>query len=237
MWVKVDDRFPEHPKVVEAARHLGTFGRGRVVAIWQVALCYCNRNYTDGFIDEATVRTWTLYDKRPVDVAVVMAQSGLFEQVPGGFRFHDYHDYQPSAADAKAKLERDRERKRAERHAKRAGVRAVSERTSARTIAGRPSDPDPDPDPTYEDHAAVAARISTNVENPVENRRVLRALIWREVEAAFEDPGESWDLASLSERCKTVAARAGFAYGGTWFRDVVEVAAARVERRARRAVA
>lgn len=246
MWVRVDDNFPEHPKVVEAGRNLGTSGRGRVVAIWQVALCYCNRNYTDGFIDEATIRSWTLYDRRPVDVALVMADAGLFERVAGGFRFHDYHDYQPTAADVKAKLQRDRDRKRAERAAKGHGVRAasewtsdhLSERTSAR-IPRRSRARDPDPGPSHErqDHAAVAARISTRVENGVENRRVVRALIWRELEAAVEDPGESWDLGSLTERCKVVAARAGLAYGGPWFRDVVEVAATRIARRARRGAA
>lgn len=115
MWVKVDDSFSEHPKVVEAGRHLGPYGRGRVVAVWLVAMCYCNRNYTDGFVDELTVRTWTLFDRRPLDVAFVMAEAGLMSRVDGGFRFHDYLDYQPAAAEIKAKRKKDRDRKREER--------------------------------------------------------------------------------------------------------------------------
>src|SRR5262245_43393629 len=117
-WVKVDDAFPEHDKVIEAGRHLGQRGAGRVVAIWMVGMCYCNRNLTDGFVRESIVRTWVLYDQRPLDVAIVMAQkmpdgsAGLLERVEGGFRFHDYDHYQPSADDVKAKRARDRDRKR-----------------------------------------------------------------------------------------------------------------------------
>lgn len=112
MWVKVDDVFPEHRKIVDAGRHLGRSGSGRVLAIWLAGLCYCNRNLTDGFIPAAILRTWTLYDRRPLDVAEVMVIARLFDRVEGGYAMHDYLDYQPSAEQVKAKRKRDLERKK-----------------------------------------------------------------------------------------------------------------------------
>lgn len=111
MWVKVDDQFPEHPKVMRAARDLGTQGAGRVLAVWMVGLCYSNRTLSDGYLPEAIVKSWTLYDRRPLDVAFAMCEAGLLDRAPGGYRFHDYADYQPLAADVKAKREWDARRK------------------------------------------------------------------------------------------------------------------------------
>lgn len=112
MWVKVDDGFPEHNKVLEAGRQLGAKGAGRVIAIWLVGICYCNRNLTDGFLPEELIRGWVLYDPKPLDVAFAMSCAGLFVQVKGGYRFHDYDDYQPSASAIKEKRQRDRLRKK-----------------------------------------------------------------------------------------------------------------------------
>jgi hypothetical protein len=104
-WVRIDEEFPEHPKVLAA----GPLGMAMQVA----ALCYCNRHLTDGFIPRAIVpgllnleglgmrmwmgeltgggedATWRL-------VVDDLKAAGLWEQVQGGWRIHDYHDYQPS---------------------------------------------------------------------------------------------------------------------------------------------
>lgn len=232
MWVKVDDGFPEHPKVIEAGRHLGTYGRGRVIAIWQVAICYCNRNLTDGFIDEPTVRTWTLYDKRPLDVALVMAGAGLMARVEGGFRFHDYHDYQPSAKERKARLKKDRDRKRAERLAKlgvQADVPTDVQPLSARTSKRNPLYPTR-PVLSTCTHTKVHRAPRGRFPQPVENLRVLKALIWREVHAAYGDPSEDFTYSNVAERLKVVAARAGLVYSSEFFRDQLEVAMTRVPR-------
>lgn len=235
MWVKVDDKFSEHPKVVEAGRHLGTYGRGRVIAVWLAAMCYCNRNYTDGFFDDATARTWTLYDKRPFDVALVMADAKLLKRVEGGFKFHDYQDYQPSADEVKAKKKKDRERKRNERLSKlgvtppvREDVLALSAWNPARSRAC-----DPDPDPSLQEDHGRASRAGCG--KPVENETVLKALIWREMHAAFTDGRESWDLSSVTERLKCVAARAGLVYDVDVFHRQIDVAFERVPKQRGRA--
>ena len=41
------------------------------------------------------------FDK-PLAVAEALVAAGLWESVPGGYRIHDFHDYNPTAADAKA---------------------------------------------------------------------------------------------------------------------------------------
>lgn len=239
MWVKVDDGFPEHQKVVEAGRHLGKRGgRGRVIAIWQVAMCYCNRNLTDGFIDEPTVRTWTLYDQKPFDVALVMAlplsdgRPGLMVRVDGGFRMHDYDDYQPSATEVRAKRKKDRDRKRAERLA-RLGVQPPVHADTSRTSDGNPQYPTR-PGPTHqEDHRGSRREIST----PVENLRVLKALVWREVHALYRDASVPFDLPEITERLKCVAARAGLVYAVDEFHRQIERAMTRVPHQTSRSAA
>jgi hypothetical protein len=241
MWVKVDDGFPEHPKVREAGRHLGTYGRGRVIAVWQVAMCYCNRNLTDGFIDEATVRTWTLFDRRPLDVALVMAQAGLLVRVEGGFRFHDYDDYQPSAAEVKAKKKKDRDRKREERKRKLGVQPSVHEDVHADNSAPSAWNParsrarDPDPGPSHQKDHGRAARAGCG--NPVENERVLKALIWREVHAAYGDRTAEFTLPEVTERAKVVAARAGLLYATDFFHEQIGIAFDRVPKQRRRSAA
>jgi hypothetical protein len=104
-WVRIDEEFPRHPKVVKA----GPLGMAMHVA----ALCYCNQYLTDGFVPKAVVAglldlsgigmrqwmgelagggvdaTWEL-------VAEDLEEAGLWEREQGGWRIHDYHDYQPS---------------------------------------------------------------------------------------------------------------------------------------------
>jgi hypothetical protein len=231
MWVKVDDGLPEHRKVVEAGRHLGSYGAGRVVAIWTVGMCYSNRNLTDGFIAEHVGRTWILYDRRPIDVLEVMAlampngDAGLIHKVTSGYQFHDYLHYQPSAAGIKEKRDRDRKRKRggADSYGNPSGIAMdsawIPERSRAR-------DPDPDPIPSFgrKITAADAARFS----QPVENNRVLKALIWREVHAAYRESSEPFVYSNVLERVKRVASRAGLVYGGEWMSTQVETAFDRV---------
>jgi hypothetical protein len=112
MWVKVDDSFVEHPKVIAAGRHLGVHGLGRVVAVWLEALCYTARNLTDGLVPGLVARKF-ISDRRPLDVLEVMALPDvrLMTKEPAGFRFHDFTHYQPSAATIKDKRARDRARK------------------------------------------------------------------------------------------------------------------------------
>jgi len=89
-WVRLDDRFDEHPKIVGA----GPIG----LAVFVRGLCYCARNLTDGFIPK-TVAWKLMYDVDISREAVIdlMIHSKLWERgEDGGFRVHDYLAYNPS---------------------------------------------------------------------------------------------------------------------------------------------
>lgn len=108
-WVRIDDHMTEHPKLLSA---------GPLALAMQVAgLCYCNRELTDGFIPRAKARSlldWSFVraDAKVYQVAVtcgmtgddvdcqfvidVLVECGMWDVAEGGYRIHDYHDYQPS---------------------------------------------------------------------------------------------------------------------------------------------
>jgi hypothetical protein len=168
MWVKVDDGFPEHAKVLRAAQALDSTGAGalgRVVAVWLVGMCYANRNLTDGFLPLPVVRTWTLFDKKPMAVVAALLVAGLLEEVPGGYQFHDYEHYQPSASTVKSKRDADRKRKRLARESKENPTR-VAEMSARNPTRSRARDPDPArPEDQNPRAPALARRDVQAVEN------------------------------------------------------------------------
>lgn len=102
-WVKLDDRFAEHPKVVVA---------GPVATMmWVLGLAYCNRNRTDGFIPAkvvARLADWGECVADPEALAAKLVAVGLWETADDGYQAHDYAHYQPT----KAALEHDSRRKK-----------------------------------------------------------------------------------------------------------------------------
>lgn len=92
-WVKLDDQFTDHPKVIEAGP----------MASWLFVcgLTYCARLLTDGFIPSGQVRKLADLDGAP-DLATHLVTVGLWERCEGGFLVHDYLEYQPSAEKVKA---------------------------------------------------------------------------------------------------------------------------------------
>jgi hypothetical protein len=107
-WVRLDDSFAEHPKLARA---------GPLAMAMQVAaLCYANRNLTDGFVPRAVAPLLLNLDglylafpeagsllggEEPLavswqTVAESLVRAGLWEEEEGGYRIHDYLNYQPS---------------------------------------------------------------------------------------------------------------------------------------------
>ena len=98
-WVAIDDRFPDHPK-------LAKLGDLVAAATWLhiSALCYCNRWLTDGFIPDGKLAgLYTLKDHDPADLAKALKKARMWERVRGGWRIHDYQDYQPSRIEVEEK--------------------------------------------------------------------------------------------------------------------------------------
>jgi hypothetical protein len=150
-WVRLDDGFVDHPKIARV---------GPIGAWLQIqALCYCNRNLTDGFVPFGVAQSflargvvreddrgalWTLgehsghqgLDLADVDWPGAMVAAGIWEAVRGGYQIHDYGDYQPSKAEVLA------ERKR---HAK--NQQAYRDRSTRDPVTDRVSDRAPVPVP------------------------------------------------------------------------------------------
>ena len=93
MWVKVDDELPTHHKVYIAGRQLGVRGTGRVLAVWLEALCWTNKHHKDGFLPTAVVAALQ-HDRQPLHVAAALQHAGIWEPVEGGWRIHDWAQYQ-----------------------------------------------------------------------------------------------------------------------------------------------
>lgn len=120
VWVKLDDQFPDHPKVVAA---------GPCAAWLHVCgIAYCNRHLTDGFIPRGVAHrltdfdglSWTgprntdavagpIFDVDCEGEASRLVELGLWDEDGGGYRIHDYHDFQPT----KAEVEELREKRSA----------------------------------------------------------------------------------------------------------------------------
>ena len=99
-WVRLDDQFPNHPKVVG----VGPLG----IALQVAALCYSNRYLTDGFIPAAAVPT--LIDFSELDehafngmggvcwLAVgKLVSAGMWEEAPGGYTIQTTSHIKPHA--------------------------------------------------------------------------------------------------------------------------------------------
>jgi hypothetical protein len=85
-WVRLDDSFPEHPKVVGLP--------DPAFRLYVIAMCYSARNLTDGFIPSSWLKGG---GKEPKAVAVLV-EAGLWDVTEGGYQVHDYLKYQSSRA-------------------------------------------------------------------------------------------------------------------------------------------
>lgn len=94
-WFKVDDSFYDHPKVFDAP--------DCAVALWTRAGTWSARNLTDGFVPSGMPARFC--DDHERAVRELMTR-GLWKRARGGYQFHDWRDYQPTAADVKSVREK-----------------------------------------------------------------------------------------------------------------------------------
>lgn len=126
-WARIDDQFPDHPKVVQA----GPLGLAMAVA----GICYASQYLTDGFIPRAKVRRLIDVDNA-LEIADTLVKVGLWEEIADGYQIHDYLEYNPSAEDV-------RETREAQRAAKVAGGQAraaTAKRDGGRFIKKEPAE-------------------------------------------------------------------------------------------------
>lgn len=86
-WLKLDDRFAHHPKVLAAGP----------MAAWLhiCGLSYCSEYLTDGYIPDGALPILAAVDA-PAQLAERLVEVGLWERADGGYRVHDYLEYNPS---------------------------------------------------------------------------------------------------------------------------------------------
>jgi hypothetical protein len=105
-WGRLDDGLYDHPKLDE-------LGRDRLPAIglWALAISWCNRRLTDGFVPADRVR---LLGGSSV-IADRLVTVGLFDKEGEDYRVHDFLQFNDSRADVEARRAADAERKRKSR--------------------------------------------------------------------------------------------------------------------------
>ncbi len=102
-WVRLDDQFPDHPKIVAA---------GPAAAwLYVCGLAYCARLLTDGFIPTGQVRK--LADvPNAMKLAETLVKTGLWQASDEGFIVHDFLEYNPSSDKVRSEREAAKERMR-----------------------------------------------------------------------------------------------------------------------------
>ena len=157
-WVKLDDQFTDHPKVIAAGPMAGW--------LYVCGLTYCSRYLTDGFIPTAQVRR--LADLKGTDrLASALVDAGLWDRCDGGYMVHDYLEYNPNAEKVRAERSAAQDRMFRRRSAE---LRPNVERTSPEVQRPRPvpvsSKELRDEEPTAPAPAARPARPPTPVPKP-----------------------------------------------------------------------
>jgi hypothetical protein len=95
-YVYLDDHAPAHPKIIRAG--------AEAAWLWACSLAFCNAHHTDGFVPADMV--CTLYPPLAAKVSRLSAKLvsvGLWHRESGGFRVHDYAEYQYGASKARKK--------------------------------------------------------------------------------------------------------------------------------------
>lgn len=103
-FFQVDDQFHSHPKTAWLS--------DGAVALWVRGGSHCAAYLTDGFIDDDTVKRLGGKPKAIEQLLTVRAphKSALWIRVEGGYQFHDWDHYQPTAKEVKENRRKARER-------------------------------------------------------------------------------------------------------------------------------
>lgn len=100
-WIRLDDNAPWHPKHLKAGP-LASW-------LWVCGLAYCQRHATDGFIPvEAMHMLGATGPWKPLASALVKA--GLWIEAEGGYRVHDFLDWNDSREEREGRAEFNRRR-------------------------------------------------------------------------------------------------------------------------------
>lgn len=101
-WVRLDDHFPTHPKMVAAGGDAGW--------LHVCALCYCAEHLTDGVIPKAVIGR--LSDrKQPERLAARLVEVGSWTDEGDSYRIKDFLEYNRSRAEVESERLAAKERR------------------------------------------------------------------------------------------------------------------------------
>jgi hypothetical protein len=159
-WFKVDDSFHSHPKVLAASP--------ASLGLWVVAGSWSGANLSDGFIPDHVLPR-LLPDA--ASLARDLVTAGLWRRARGGYRFHDWNDYNPSSEAVQAERAAARERMRSIRARRKEGATSDQQADFEQTLKEgrggdqkRPrnrTDPGHPPNGSPEQHANVRELFAT----------------------------------------------------------------------------
>jgi hypothetical protein len=135
-WFKVDDSFHSHPKVLAASP--------ASLGLWVVAGSWSGSNLSDGFVPDHVLPR-LLPDA--ASLARDLVTAGLWKRARGGYRFHDWADFNPQRdaveQDRKAARERMRKLRSGMKPAAQTPNRSPEQQANVRELFATPTRPDP----------------------------------------------------------------------------------------------
>ncbi|MEV8029220.1 hypothetical protein [Cellulosimicrobium funkei] len=105
-WFKVNDTLPMSRKVLRIPRAR----RATAMGLWVLAGAWSASELTDGHVPAFMVDEWA-----NEQAAHDLVDVGLWDTVPDGYQFHDWHDWQPTREDVLTKRKAEREKKAQQR--------------------------------------------------------------------------------------------------------------------------
>ena len=230
----LDDRLPLHPKILKAGQRLGAGGASQALHLYVLGLAHARQHLTDGFVSDAFLSSVRgLFASDSVAVALADKRVRLWRKVRGGYRIHDYHHYNPKAAEVKEKREQDRLRKQVERARRNGNLSSVDiSRTRARAVP-RTTYHVPEKKRTSTDAPRRLAFARPKMQEPEPPSFALACVVMREAfgYAAIVDRDTS--VSTVGEHFKLLCAQRGLAYDADLVRKTYDaVHLADIRRRA-----
>ncbi|WJZ27863.1 replication initiation protein [Arthrobacter phage 1191A] len=179
-WFKVDDQLAFHQKAVIAGN--------AAMGLWVRAGSWSCAQLTDGFIASAMANA--MANECDADALVL---AGLWDEVEGGYQFHDWSEFQPSA-------EEEKEKRKARSIAGKKGAEArwgnktdskPHGKSHGKTMRSQCPDPDPEP-----------KDIKESVSGKPKARRGENTPEHRSADAAYEATGKAFNFIAVRAMTK-----------------------------------
>lgn len=159
-WFKVDDQLAMHIKTIQAGN--------AAIGVWVRAGAWASANLTDGFVP---VSMQSVLGASDADIEALV-RVGFWHEVEGGWQFHDWGEYQPTAESVRRDRQAAKERMRAVRARNKDGttarsgdVRANRQRTGSERsseVQAKFGDPVPVPVPVPVNDDSPVIEVTTD---------------------------------------------------------------------------